>query len=90
MRYLCKQLAFSCVLREIFDYLSHKYQSLLMPKRIEKLKLLLKNDSNILKLALEMQQECNTTANKDIKDLDLLLSMSKIIEYLLNKEVDSL
>jgi uncharacterized membrane-anchored protein YjiN (DUF445 family) len=85
-----KQLVSPCTLREIFDYSSHEYQSLLMPKRIEKLKLLLKNDSNILKLALEMQQECNTTANKDIKDLDLLLSMSKIIEYLLKKEVDSL
>jgi len=81
-----KQFVSPCILREIFDYPSHEYQSLLMSKRIEKLKLLLENDSNILKLALEMQQECNTTANKDIKDLDLLLSMSKIIEYLLNKE----
>lgn len=76
-----------CALRSYFDYSSHEWKESTIDEKIKSLKKLLNEDSkNTLNLSLGMMDYCNTQANKDIKPMDLVIAMSKIIDHLLLEE----
>jgi len=74
-----------CRLRSIFDPASDQWTKTTMEEKIQELSLLLQKDQVVsLKLALGMLDECKSQ-NKDIELLDIVISMSKIIDFLLKK-----
>ena len=76
-----------CNHRILFDFSSSEWKSTAIENKIEVLKqLLTEEDANTLKISLGMLDYCNTQAGKDIKLMDLVVSMSKIIDHLLKEE----
>jgi len=76
-----------CKIRSYFDYSSHEWKESTLNEKIEALKKLInEDDENTLKLSMGMMDYCNNEADKDIKYIDLVISMSKIIDYLLKDE----
>ena len=77
----------SCLLRGCFDSASSEWKESTLDDKIETLKKLINEDGdNTLALSMGMMDYCNSEEGKDIKPMDLVISMSKIIDYLLKKE----
>jgi len=77
----------SCKLRKCFDHASHEWTQSTLAEKIEELKKLVNEDGeNTLKLSLEMMDYCNKEAGKDIKPIDLIISMSKLLDYMLKEK----
>jgi len=77
----------SCLLRDCFDPASSEWNHSTMDEKVEALSVLInRDDKNTLGLALGMLDYCNKEANKGINMIDLVISMSKIIDHLLKNE----
>ena len=76
-----------CNHRTLFDFSSNEWKSTSVENKIEVLTKLLNEDkNNTLKISLEMLDYCNHEAGKEVKLMDLLISMSKIIDHLLKED----
>jgi len=76
----------SCLLRGCFDSASSEWGRSALDEKVEALKKLINKDGeNTLKLSVGMMDYCNREAGKGIKPMDLILSMSKIIDHLLKE-----
>ena len=77
----------SCLLRSCFDTASAEWSWSTMNEKVEALRVLINDeDSNTLKLSMDMLSFCNEEAGKDIKMIDLVISMSYIIDHLLTNK----
>jgi len=83
-----KEIKKSCYLRSCFDSSSSEWHDSTMDEKIGVLKKLVKEDGdNTLRLAIGMKSYCNDEAGKDIKDMDLIVSMGKLLDHLLKEKV---
>ena len=75
--------------RGCFQTTCSEWNSTTMDEKVELLKVLLnKKGFSTFGLSLVMMDEGNTRFNKDIAPLDLVMSMSQIIDYLLKEKTD--
>jgi hypothetical protein len=73
--------------RGCFDIVSNEYSDMNMPEKITLLKELINEKGySTTGLALGMLDIYNEEYNKNIKPLELVLSMGNIIDYLLKEE----
>ena len=76
-----------CSLRTCFDHSSSEWNETSLDEKVSMLKKQINDNTNsTFKLSLGMLDYCNTEAGKDIKPLDLVISMSKIIDHLLKEK----
>ena len=79
-------LSQSCLLRECFDMASSEWDRSTIDEKVDALQQLVKNDGeNTLKLAMGMLDYCNREAGKDIKLLELVISLSTMMDNLLKR-----
>ncbi len=77
----------SCLLRGCFDSASSEWNKSTIEQKVEALKVLINRDKVLTStLVSKMLNYCNNEVNKGIAQEDVLLSLSKIIDYLLIKE----
>lgn len=77
----------SCLLRGCFDHACHEWKESTLDEKVVALKNLINNDGeNTLKLSMGMLSYCNEKAGKDIKLIDLVISMSHLLDHLLKEE----
>ena len=77
----------SCLLRGCFDSTSSEWHKSTIEQKVEALEVLINRDKVLTSsLIIKMLNYCNKEANKGIEQQDVLLSLSKIIDYLLIKE----
>jgi len=75
-----------CAMRKYFDSTSSEWKSNDLTEKIKDLQFLVnQKKADTLKLSLEMMDYCNKESSKDIKPIDLVISMSKILDSLLKK-----
>ena len=77
-----------CALRGCFDRSSSEWQDTSIDEKVKILKKLINEDGeDILKLSIGMMDYCNKENGKDIKPVDLVRSMSEIMDYLLKEKI---
>ncbi len=77
----------SCLLRGCFDSASSEWNKSTIAQKVEALEVLINRDKVLTStLILKMLSYCNQEANKGIEQKDVILSLSKIIDYFLIKE----
>lgn len=73
--------------RGCFDLPSSEYNELDMPQKVALLKELInKKGYNTTQLSISMMNIYNTEYNKTIKPIELVMGLSKIVDYLLTEE----
>jgi len=73
--------------RGCFDLPSEEYKQLDMPQKVALLKELINEKGyNSTQLSISMMNIYNTEYNKDIKPIELVMGLSKIVDYLLTEE----
>lgn len=73
--------------RGCFQSTSSEWNNTTMDEKIDLLKHLInKKGFDTLQLSLSMMEDGNSEFNKDIKEIDLIMSMSKIIDHLLKEK----
>jgi len=77
----------SCLFRGCFDSTSSEWNESTLEQKVEALTKLINDDEgNTLKISTAMMDYCNKENAKDIKPMDLVLAMSKIIDHLLREK----
>lgn len=74
--------------RGCFDISSHEYNQLDMTKKVDLLKKLINTKGyKTAGLAVGMMDICNADCNKGIKQIDLVLGLSALVDYLLTEDI---
>ena len=77
----------SCLLRGCFDHASQEWKDSTLDEKVYALKMLINDDcKNTLKLSMGMLDYCNKEAGKEIKLIDIVISMSHLIDHLLKED----
>ena len=72
----------SCLLRGCFDSTSSEWQKSTIEQKVEALEVLINRDKVLTSsLIIKMLDYCNKEANKGIEQQDVLLSLSKILNF---------
>ncbi|MBT5935592.1 hypothetical protein [Sulfurimonas sp.] len=76
-----------CSMRKYFDSASSEWNSSEIDQKLQELQVLVnEKNASILKLSVEMIDYCNKESSKNIKPMDLVLSMSKLLDAVLKKD----
>jgi len=76
-----KYIIDSCLLRGCFDYLCQEWKETTITEKKTALSYITSTyDTDSMTLAMGMLKYCNETANKEIKTLDIIISLTKLID----------
>lgn len=76
----------SCLLRECFDSASSEWNNSTLEQKIEALEILVREQKrSVNDLILDMLKYCNQETNKNINTIDIIVTMGKLLEYVIQK-----